>query len=209
MSQTVTPNWTDHTSVISAQTLARGSTLRGTLNLKTKFGAKLFVRLGRGGTTALTNGVNVQIRALANDGTNNVPHPGEVVPLLSSTAAASSTTVSSDSASGQAALNVSSSTGFAAGDTICIQDSGGGVTRLEFAKVSKTATGVLTLDSNLIFTHTAAQADTVRNKADIFAPVWLDGGSLYEVIVDYGDDTAGEAVTVQVYAQTYDSDTIA
>jgi hypothetical protein len=157
-----TPSFTDYVSVVGAAVLARGSTTRGTIDLKSKHGARLFIDIGRGDTTALTNGVDVLIRALANDGTNDLPHPGSIGPLLSSVAAAASTTVNSDSASGQAALNVASSAGWAAGDLACIQDAGGGVTRLEFQRVSKVAAGVLTLDRNLIFTHTGAGADTVR-----------------------------------------------
>lgn len=207
-----TPVWTDPVSaIIAAQVLARGSTVRGTLDIRSKFGAYLFLKLGRGGTTALTNGVDVMARRLVGNAAATVGYenPAGTPALLSQNAAASGTTVSTDSNSGQAALNVASITGFAAGDIIAIQDSGGGVTRLEYHRVSKTATGILTLDRNLVFTHTAAQADTVRNKADVWAPLWLPGGALWEVIFDYGDDAAGESVTVQALAQTYDSETIA
>lgn len=204
----LTPVWTDNVSVIAAAVLARGSTTRGTLDLRAKFGARLFIRMGRGGTTGLTNGVDVLVRALVNNGAAGGASPAAVIPLLSQTAAGASTTVAADSASGQAALNVALITGFAAGDLICVQDADAGVTRLEFHRISKTATGVLTLDRNLDYTHTAAQADTVRNKADAWTP-WLPGGALYEVVLDYGDDAAGDAVTVGVIAQTYDSDAVA
>ena len=199
------PTWTDNVSVVSAQVLARGSTVRGTIDLRGKLGAYLHVSIGRGGTAALTNGVEVLVRrVLNNDGAGGV-HPGTWALLKSGTTAASSTTVSSDSDSGQAVLTVSSGTGFAAGDVICIQDSGGGVTRLEWARISKVSGGTLTLDRNLTYTHTSAQADTVRDNSDCFPPTWLDGGSLYEVIFDYGDDAAGDSVTVRAVAQTLDS----
>src|SRR5262245_33358116 len=155
-----TPVWTDsnvvgNTTDPKATTLARGSTTRGTLDLLTKLGAYLFVRIGRGGTTALTNGCDVLIRRVL-EGASNVAHPGALVPMLSSIAAASSTTcATTNSNSGQPALNVASITGFAAGDSILI---GGGTAREEWARVSKTATGILTLDRDLTFTHTTAQA---------------------------------------------------
>ncbi len=211
----VTPNFTDNLSVVTAQVLARGSTVRGTIDLRTKFGAYVFAKIGRGGTTALsggtTPGVDVLMRRVLN---NDVAvaggvHPAGIPAYLSSIVAASSTTVNVNSNSGQAVLNVASVTGFAAGDLICIQDSGGGVTRLEWHRVSKVSGSTLVLDRNLQFSHTAAQADTVRNKADVFAPAWLPGGSLWEVIFDYGDDSAGESVTVQALAQSYDSETVA
>lgn len=212
---TVNPVFTDAVSVVAAQVLARGSTVRNTIDLRQEFGAYLFVKIGRGGTTALTNGVDVLIRRLLNnDGASaGAAHPAGTPALLSSTTAATSTTVDADSNSGQATLNVASTTGFAAGDIICIQDSGGGVTRLEWQRISKItnpgAGGELVLDRNLTFTHTGAQADTVRSKADVFAPVWLPGGALWEVVFDYGDDSAGESVTVQALAQTWTEDTIA
>jgi hypothetical protein len=209
-----TPVWTQAVSVVAAQVLARGSTVRGTLDLRALFGARIFARIGRGGTTALAGGtsvgVNFMARAINNNDAAGTAHPGSGNARLSSIAAAASTTcATSDSNSGQPALNVASITGFAADDVICIQDADAGVTRLEWHRVSKTATGILTLDRNLQFTHTSAGADTVRSKSDVFDPIWLFGGSLYEVIFDYGDQTAGESVTVIATAQTYDSDLIA
>lgn len=210
----VTPVYTDNVAVVSAAVLARGSTTRGTLDLRAKFGAFLFIKIGRGGTTALTNGVDVLIRrVLNNDGASaGAAHPAGMPALLSSTTAASSTTVDADSNSGQATLNVASTTGFAAGDIVCIQDSGAGVTRLEWQRVSKVtnpgASGELVFDRDMTFTHTGAQADTVRNKSDVFTPIWMPGGSLWSVVFDYGDDSAGESVTVQALAQTLDSESI-
>jgi hypothetical protein len=188
--------------------LSRGSTSRGTIDLRSKIGAYIFPKIGRGGATALTNGVNVLIRRVLNNDTAQVGgvHPVGINLLSIATAANLNTTVDADSNSGQAVLNVASTTTVVAGDIICIQDSGGGVTRLEWHRVSKVSAGVsVTLDRNLQYTHTGAQADTVRNKADVFSPVWVDGGSLVEVIFDYGDDSAGESVTVQALAQSWDS----
>jgi hypothetical protein len=216
MANVVTASFTDNVSVVAAAVLARGSTARGTLDLRAKFGAYLFIKIGRGGTTALTNGVDVLLRRMLNNGaagTVGGVHPAGI-PLLSSTVACNGNTTiaGTNVAAGDVEIHTAAVTNFAAGDLICIQDAGGGVTRLEWARVSKltVASGTgLTLDSPVLFAHTTAQADTVRNKADVFAPVWLAGGSLYEVIFDYGDDAAGESVTVSALAQSYDSDNIA
>lgn len=205
------PAWTDNVSIIAAVVLSRGSSTRGIWDLRTKVGGYLFGKIGRGGTTALsggalTAGLHLICRRVLNNESQAVGiiTPGQI-DLLGSNAAANSTTVNSDSNSGQAALNVASVTGFAGEDMILVQDSGGGVTRVEWARVAKTATGILTLDRNLVYTHTAAQADTVRNKADSFGPIWLDGGSLWECIFDYGDETAGESATVQALGQSWDT----
>lgn len=201
---TIAPTlWTDNVVVVASAALALGGQARGTLDLRAKFGAYLFVRIGRGGVNALTDGIDVLVRRTLNNGA--IIHPGPHVALLSSAAAASATTVNVDSAAGQRALNVALITGFAAGDVMVI---GPGTAREEYARVSKTAAGVLTVDDNLQFTHTAVQADPVRNKADVFSPVWLPGGALYEVVFDYGNDASGDSAQVEAKAQTYDSDTL-
>jgi hypothetical protein len=209
MPSTITPSWTDTpVSVIAAQTLAKGATVRGTVDLRNKPGARLFVRIGFGSSskTATATGIMVWARALANNGAAGYSHPSGQS-RQSSTVAPAQSTVGTDSASGQAALNVVSSTGFAAQDVVCIWDSGNTTfARLEFQRISKVTAGVLTMDKNLDFTHTAAQADTVRNISDCFSPFFLPGGSLYEVVIDYGAAATGDTAVVQAYAQTYDSD---
>lgn len=202
----IKPFWTDNVAVIAVATLARTAINRAVLDLRDKHGARLFVRVGRGGTTALTNGVDVQARPLINNGGAGGSNPAAIAAFLSSSAAANQTTVNSDSASGQNLLNVASTTGFVAGDFIIIQDAG--LTRVEWHRVSRVVSATqLALDDNLGFTHTAAQADSVRNKADAWT-AWLPGGSTYLVVFDYGDDAAGDTVTIEARAQTYDQDNI-
>jgi hypothetical protein len=194
-------------TVVTAQVLARGNNVRGTIDLANKVGAFLYPRIGRGGTTAVTNGIVVQVRAVPGLTGSTTIHPVSNKSRQGGTTTAVSTTcATTDSNSGTQALNVALITGFSASDVICIQDSGGGVTRLEWAYVSKTATGVLTLDAPLQFTHTAVGADTVRNQSDVFSPIWLEGGRLYEVIFDYGRATTGDSMTVQAISDIYPSD---
>lgn len=202
MSVTV-PSTTDSVAVLADQVVTLGSKASGTIDLRAKIGAYLFIALGRGGATAIGTALTVQVRATL--GNNAKGHPNSPNTRTSSTTAASSTTVSADSAAGQAVLTVASGTGFAAGDLICIQDSGGGVTRLEWARISKLSAGTITLDRNLEFAHTAAQADTVRNKADVFPPILLAGGCLHEVICDYGAAATGDSITVRAQAQRIDN----
>lgn len=77
-----------------------------------------------------------------------------------------STTVDADSASGQVALNVASTVGFKLEDNIVI-DKGGD--KEEFATIETIGDGVLNLTSNLIYTHTAVDADTVATVGDLCA----------------------------------------
>jgi hypothetical protein len=204
---TTTPSFTDPTTVVADGTLAKGSISSGTLNLAAKFGAWLFLAIGKGGTTGLSNGCAVLVRRTLNAG--GTIHPCLPSRQQNTTTVNGNTTVNSTSNSGQNVLNVASVTNFAAGDVICIQDSGGGVTRLEFARVSKVSGSTLVLDDNLQYTHTAAQADTVRNKADVFTPLWLAGGCTWEVIFDNGAETTADNITIRAQAQTYNSDTTA
>lgn len=203
---TYTQNVTPTGLTTGGQVVAVGATARGTLDLRVKFGAWVQIALGRGGTTAITNALNIRCRRIDNGGASPVGlQTAPLPPLASSLTAANSTTVASDSASGQAVLHLTSGTGFAAGQIICVQDSGGGITRLEFATISKVATNDLTLDAPLRYLHTAVQADTVRNQADLFAPIWLEGGALWEVVFDYGAEASAQSVTILCVAQTLDS----
>jgi len=213
MSKTTTPVYTDNVSVIAAATLARLGTARGTIDLRTKYGAWLFFKIGRGGTTALTNGIDILVRRVLN---NDVATPGgrhpagvQLAMAAPTTACNGNTTVAATSAAGQNEILTAGVANFAAGDLICITDAA--FTRLEWSRVSKLTVAVgtgLTLSAPLQYTHTLAQADTVRNKADVLFPLWIDGGSLWEVIFDYGDDAAGDNAIVQVLAQSFDSQTI-
>ncbi len=206
----ITPSWTDTaTNIVAIASLARNAVVSGTIDLRSKFGAFLFICVGKTGTTALTNGVEVRVNRTINN--NGRGHPSSHAALgPGAFAAAQSTTVNADSASGQNILNVASTTSWAQGDYLLIVETGGGFTRAEWARVARVTDAThLLLDRNLQFTHTAAQADTVRNKADIYSPVWCPGGSVYEVIFDYGDDAAGDSVIVECTAQTYDSDAVA
>ena len=127
---TATPVWTDIVSVIATATLAAGNKTRGTLDLRSKFGAMLFLRLGRKGATAPASSIQAQIRRVLNNDAAGGIHPGAPIPLAGSTSTGQATTVNSDSASGQNVLNVASVTNFAAGDLICIYDAS--FNRLEF-----------------------------------------------------------------------------
>src|ERR1044071_6073921 len=111
----ITPSWTDGVVVIASQALAKGSVAIGTLSLTSSVAAKVFVRIGRGGGTALSAPIQTFIRRL-------ITAAGPI-------AAASSTTVGSDSASAQNTLHATSGSGFAADDYICI---GGGTAREEW-----------------------------------------------------------------------------
>src|ERR1044071_4968389 len=101
----ITPSWTDGVVVIASQALAKGSVAIGTLSLTSSVAAKVFVQIGRGGATALSAPIQTFIRrVITASGPATVIHPGNEFSAAGPIAAASSTTVGSDSASAQNTL---------------------------------------------------------------------------------------------------------
>lgn len=196
-----------NTTVIAITTLALNGHSRSTtgLDLRTKFGGTLHVRLGRGGTTALTIGVKVYVEPLVNNGAR--VQPFVMFPQLTVVTAANGTTCSAaGNNAGTTTLAVASSASFAADDIICIQDNAtptaGGT---EWHRVSRIPAGGVTLELSepTEFAHNNV-AHTVRNKADVQS-IPLPGGQAYALIVDYGPSTTGESITVEAIVETLDS----
>jgi hypothetical protein len=214
---TFTPSWTDTAAtVVSPQILARGSTVRGTIDLRSKVGAWVFIGVGRGGTTALTNGVNVEVRrTLNNDGKLMPGSP--YAAFLTDTAAAYLKQINNGAGYAAGAVDmVLDGTGTPAADEdLCFfglttapdsSANGDALTSIEFCRVSKFVTATVTVDAGI----KVAKVDNeyLTNKANLWS-VWCEGGSVYELVFDYGDDAAGEKVGVVAYSQTMDSVTSA
>lgn len=202
----ITPNWSDYQSILTAQALTRGSRAAGSIDLRAKFGAYAFIRVGRQSNTALTNGIGVYIQRIMNDGSDDIYHPGNYYEnyALGNTTALSASTIAADAAKGGLAIVVASATSLAANDLIMISDASRA--RLEFNRVTKVASTTISLATPLLFAHTSVQADVVTNSASVYSPVWLDGGSKYAIILDYVDDAAGSDAHIDVYAQVYNKD---
>jgi hypothetical protein len=212
MATTTTPLFTDTaTAVVAATTVAAGASARGTIDLRGKFGAWVFLRVGWLGTTAPgTAALDLLVRRTINN--NGVGHPGAVVARQTSTGSGSTLTSQATNASSSIAdTTLSSASNWTTvgihGSVVFIGGNSGTVSNYEWARVSKFATTTLTLDAPMKKAH--ASSDTVVNGADCFAPVWLAGGSVYECIFDYGASTTGSSVYVEALATTYDSESSA
>lgn len=211
MTITFTPSWTDTgTQVIAPQTLAKGSAVRGTINLLTKHGAFLVVGIGRGGITVLTTGVNVEIRRTLNAGA--ILMPGSPwFSALSTTAAAILKAINFGAgyAAGTSAFEIDGTGTPAADDDFAcwgktaVPADGTALPDLEFVRVSKFSGTTLTIDAPCKVAK--IENEVLTSKADLWC-VWIPGGCTVEVVIDYGDDSAGEAVAVVCYAQTLDSE---
>lgn len=218
MTIVTTPVWTDAVVVIAPQKITPGTggtgVVRGTIDLRAKFGARLFIKIGRLTTTVLANAINVYVRPVFNNGTaggmsGNIAgalHP-TLADFQSQTAVTVCPTVATTNRNaGDRIITLSAATSMAEGDVICISDSGGTTfTRTEFNIINKVTGSDIYLVSGLEYAHTTAQADIVSRLADVFRPVLLPGGSLYEVIIDYVRSATGGDVVAMAHAQTFDS----
>ncbi len=205
MSQVVTPTWTDNVTIVALTTLARNAVSRTTFDWRTKWGGFVFIRFGRGGTTALSSGLPVILRRMINAAA--IEHVGGATPAFVTQSAAAVATTCTASGSpnpiGATSLTVASTTSFAVGDLVFI-DGSAGTTNSEVVRVARvTSATVLLLDAPLIYAHNNV-ADAARNRADMFT-CWLEGGAEYELIIDYGAPAAGDTATIEALAQTLDS----
>jgi len=205
------PSWTDSgIEVIAPKAMARASLpKRGTLDLTNKFGAYLFLGVGRGGTTALTNGVNVEVRRTMNAGGMLLP-PAPHFAAVTGTAAAVLKQINNPGGypAGTQQFTIDGADSPAADDDICFW----GVTslpsdntplpNLEFARVAKFSSPTLSIDAPC--QEIKLDDELITTKAECWC-VWCPGGCIYEVIFDYMDDAAGESVAIAAWAQIFDS----
>ena len=204
--------------VYGPDTMTRTSaTVRKVLDLRAAYGARVMVQIGRSDAVALSVGVAVRVNRIltfaaggalppySSGGPFTVGHPAPEFSAVGQIEAAAVTTVNVDTGLGTLLLNVASSSGFAAGDVVTI--GGGSYTRWEVRRVVRVPAGGLTLqvETPLQFAHTAAQADQVINKADVYS-IPVDGGSYIEVLIDYGASLTGSAIDYAIFRQTYLND---
>lgn len=198
------PHWTGQTTAVQAQTtVAPAANQRATMDLRSVYGAMLYVNVGRSATTAITgNPMTLVVRPLHNNGARR--HPANPHGRLAGSAAALAPTISGTQNAPQTSLTLSSTTSMVAGDLICV---GYGTANEEFCRVSKVTSGtVILLDAPTINNH--ANSEIVTTQAESWA-IPIPGGHLYEVIFDFGACSAGPTLSVSAWYETYDYDTIA
>lgn len=198
-------DWSSWTELVAPTTIAMGSgTGRATLDLTDRLSGRLRINTTMLGTTVPGASVDLRVKRLAGaSGGADTTGIGVVWGMsYKPTGTIANTTISGDTvAVGDDHLHVASISNFAQGDLIAVFDSS--FDRLEFHEVVGTATGLLYIDSRAIYEHTAAQADAVYDSAggwDVFLP----GGAVYEVTINYRAATTGSNVAWQVLYQTED-----
>lgn len=210
---TITPVWTSSSVLTSPQCLTRGSTLRTTLDLRAKYGAKIYTGLGRGGTTAITApGVYFICRAMPDVGTvqrivvpfaqmnTQVPATGAILKLINN---------GSNYVAGTSTFTIDGTGSPAVDEWYCfwgvtsIPANGVALATMEFGRVANISGSTsVTLDSPSLFAHNDNEIITNRADCGVFD---LPGGALYEFVWDYVAHAAGEAVAIGAWYSTYDS----
>lgn len=197
---TVTKTTPTFTQVEAPVVLASGSLgTQRTLDLTTRVGAWLHVRMGRRAATALSRSAYVSVRATDN---NTLVLPNPMFDAISQTATAQSNTLSAATSIGDGTCVLTSATGFAIGDTICLHSDDSAANRVEFARIVAIATNTLTLERNMRLAHNSA--DRVTSLADVTA-IWLPGGDVYEIRCV---NNSGQAMVFAVDAVVDMGDTI-
>lgn len=171
------------------------------LDLRGKWGAWLYARIGRRVATALTRSAYVAVRTTDD---TLIIHPGTAYDRPSGVAAAASTTVASGGASGANTVVLTSASSFAVGDTICLHSDDSSANRVEFARIVSISSNTLTVERNFLVSHSAA--DRVTTQADVFDRLWLPGGDQYSILPV---NNSGQDLVFHVAGATFDSVTSA
>jgi hypothetical protein len=145
------------------------------LDLKTSIGAWLYIRMGRRLGTALNRAAYVLVRRSGND---TLALPMQTFDVISQTATAQSTTVSTASAIGDSTVVLTAIGTFAIGDTICLHSDDTNANRVEFARIINIATNTITVERPFRTAHSVG--DRVTNLADV-RQVYIPGGDIYEI----------------------------
>jgi len=221
MSLKMQPSWTDNVAVRTPYALLKGDSLIVTtgLDLRTKVGGFLRIGVGRYATGTLNVGIDVLVKRILTDPaaaavhrysapwaqfTGGISYSNQLI----NNAAGYAAGVRSIAFDGQAA-----STAFAHGDPLCflgltaIPEASGAITfaagvNMEFLRCSAGTATPFIPDAATSFAHADNEYFTA---ADAWTPLWLPGGSAYELVFDAGAVTTASGVfACMADLQTYD-----
>jgi hypothetical protein len=197
---TVTKTAPTFSQIEAPVVIASGSvgTLR-TLDLKTKMGAWLYIRMGRRVGTALTRPAYVSVRRSDND---TLVLPVLAFDVQSQIAAAQSTTVATASIISDQTVILTAIGFFAIGDTICLHSDDTNASRVEFARIINIASTTITVERPFRTAHSLT--DRVTNLADV-RQVYIPGGDIYEIRCI---NTSGQSIVFAVDAMIDEGETI-
>lgn len=183
-------------------TLANGSVgTATTVDLRDKFGMWVYARIGRAATTALVRPGYFSIRPTVNGSLN---HVGSYYDRVSSVAACSITTISTQVNAGATEIPISSTSGFVTGDNVALYGAGSPAARFEIVKILWVLPSGIVIDSPLQFTHPVGESCSTM--ATVFDRMWIQGGDIWSVApMNY----SGQTLHFHAEAMVYSSDTSA
>jgi hypothetical protein len=214
MATTFTQTWTDGSVVLAPYALIKAASHRVVIDLRTKIEAHIQIGVGFGGSTDLTNGVDVRLyRCLGNDAAAATQYATTIWQArtgLDPGVAKVNNGAGYDVAAVSIAYDGGAGRAFVAGDKLCfwgetaIPEASGAIATptVEFITAGKAAATPFLLDTGLKFAHADNEYIGLANTW----AVWVSGGSTYALVFDYLDDAAGEAVCCAASMQTHDSD---
>lgn len=203
---TTTPNFTIGTALIALQAAAANAVVVGAEVAVTKFSGYALIHFGRTSTSTPVDangnpsGVNFRIEAAGKSAGAGQWYP--IAQYRVNATPASSGTNTSTSGGNQ---TISSTSGFAPGDTVVVQD--GTTANSEWAHVKGvTSSTVLAMEENLVGSHTTG---STFNQAEIVSlgPLDLGGVSRLRCVVD--GSSHNQPFICEVYLNTLDSMTTA
>lgn len=168
------------------------------LDLRVKFGAWLYCRIGRRVSNALTRPGYIQVRPTLNGTIQNPSNAYDRVTSISSCVANVLTTSVSVGATSFLTANTS---GFAAGDRICFQSPDSVAARVEFAIIANSVGFTIYLDRPTTIAH--SPGDIITTNADVWDRMWIPGGDIWSIgAVNH----SGQELIYEALGMTYDSD---
>jgi hypothetical protein len=201
---TFTPTAFTFTTVLAATSYASSTTPNATINLdlsnlSTSYSAYLYPIISRNVGTALTRPAYFGVRrSFSSSATIRLPQNPYDFP--SSIATANATTVSSGGAAGATTMVLASGTGFAAQQLCTAQLAGA---RCESFSISNLTSATITIDDANGFKIAHNASDVVTNGTDA-GGYFIPGGDLWYI---QPINNSGQTVIMQMYAETYVSDT--
>lgn len=208
----IRPSYTDNVTVIKTRLFNNGANATDgsvssyDLDLRTKYGATLFVQLGRSPMTDTDYGLKIRVFPLFDLGSGIfLQHPYgkllEANPFFSKQLTISSATA------GLKVIGVSGTpnSAFQVGTYVYLTN-GVNSTQDEVCKISKVATSQINVDAPLQYSRSGGLA---YSSADVFAPLALEGGMVHRVIADFGAPQLGSGIAyANVMAQIYEGDLV-
>lgn len=191
---------TQGTSVLALQSVAAAAVLISSAqSVTTAIAATLFIHFGRRAATALTIGAQIRIEASSKSSGDGHWYPLFV--FTTDIAAASDQAVNGTCAAGQNVIPMTSTSGFAVGDIVYIDNATIG--NSEWGRIKAVSTDVsITIEDNLVNAQTGA---TVYDQAQIFRAVDINCRAIGRLRVVVDNTGTGQAIAVEAHMVTADS----